>query len=79
MGMVTGMESTIEIFPFFFAQQQIRGSLMGDIDDLRWGLEQVKAGKIKPTLDRVYELHETRNAHARLATGDAVGTIVLKP
>lgn len=79
MGMVTGMETTIEIFPFFFAQKQIRGTLMGDIDDLRWGLEQVKAGKIKPTLDRVYELHETRDAHARLAAGAAVGTIVLKP
>ncbi len=52
---------------------------MGDIDDLRWSLEQVKAGKIKPTLDKVYDLHETRDAHARLAAGAAVGTIVLKP
>lgn len=79
MGMVTGMESTVEIFPFFFAQQQIRGTLMGDLDDLRWGLEQVKAGKIKPTLDRVYPLHEASAAHARLAAGNALGTIVLKP
>jgi NADPH2:quinone reductase len=79
MGMVTGMESTIEIFPFFFAQQQIRGSLMGDMDDLSWGLEQVRAGKIKPTLDKVYGLHEASDAHARLAEGAATGTIVLKP
>ncbi len=79
MGMVTGMETTIEIFPFFFAQQQIRGTVMGDMDDLLWGLEQVKAGKIKPTLDRVYRLHEAGDAHARLAAGAALGTIVLKP
>lgn len=79
MGMVTGMESTIEVFPFFFAQQQIRGTLMGDLEDLRWGLEQVKAGKIKPTLDKVYPLHEASEAHARLAAGNALGTIVLKP
>jgi NADPH:quinone reductase len=79
MGMVTGMETTLEIFPFFFAQQQIRGTLMGDMDDLRWGLEQVKAGKIKPTLDKVYALSEARDAHARLAAGAASGTIVLKP
>lgn len=79
MGMVTGMEASVDIFPFFFAQQQIRGTLMGDMDDLRWGLEQVKVGKIKPTLDRVYGLHEASDAHARLAAGDALGTIVLKP
>ncbi|MGC1307015.1 MAG: zinc-binding alcohol dehydrogenase family protein [Phormidesmis sp.] len=79
MGMVTGMESTLEIFPFFFAQQQIRGTVMGDMEDLHWGLEQVKAGKIKPTLDRVYGLHEASAAHTRLAAGDALGTIVLKP
>lgn len=78
-GMVTGMESTVDIFPFFFAQQQIRGTLMGDLDDLRWGLEQVKAGSIKPTLDKVYPLDEASQAHARLAAGNALGTIVLKP
>ena len=29
MGLVTGMEATIEIYPFFFAQQQIRGDIDG--------------------------------------------------
>jgi len=79
MGMVTGMESTFEIFPFFFAQQQIRGTVMGDMTDLHWGLEQVKAGRIKPTLDRVYPLQKAVEAHTRLAAGAALGTIVLKP
>ena len=79
MGLVTGMRSTIEIYPFFFAQQQIRGTLMGDMNDLLWGLEQVKAGKIKPTLDKVYLLDRADEAHARLAAGEALGTIVLKP
>ena len=79
MGIVTGMESNIEIFPFFFTQQQIRGTLMGDLNDLLWGLEQVKAGKIKPTLDRVYPLDRADEAHTRLAAGEALGTIVLKP
>ena len=79
MGMVRGMEATIELFPFFFAQQQIRGTLMGDRNDLIWGLEQVKAGKIKPTLDKVYSLDRADDAHTRLATGKALGTIVLKP
>ena len=79
MGLVTGMRSTIEIYPFFFAQQQIRGTLMGDLNDLLWGLEQVKAGTIKPTVDKIYSLDRADEAHARLAAGEALGTIVLKP
>jgi len=79
MGMVTGLETTLDIRSFFFAQQQIRGTLMGDMEDLRWGLEQVKAGKIIPTLDRMYSLEKVGDAHTRLAKGDALGTIVLKP
>ncbi|MGF1515133.1 MAG: zinc-binding alcohol dehydrogenase family protein [Elainellaceae cyanobacterium] len=79
MGMVTGAEATVELFPFFLAQQQIRGTFMGDKADLLWGLAQVKAGKIKPTLDRVYDLSEASAAHERLAAGAALGTIVLKP
>lgn len=79
MGIVSGMETNIELFPFFFSQQQIRGTLMGDRSDLLWGLEQVKAGKIKPTLDRVYSLDRASDAHTRLAAGNALGTIVLKP
>ncbi|MGV2831760.1 quinone oxidoreductase family protein [Myxosarcina sp. GI1(2024)] len=79
MGIVTGMETTIEIAPFIFAQQQIRGTAMGDMKDLLWGLEQVKAGKIKPTLDRVYSLDRAKDAHVRLAAGKALGSIVLKP
>ncbi|NBD31500.1 MAG: zinc-binding dehydrogenase [Cyanobacteria bacterium] len=79
MGMVTGMEATFNLFSFFFAQQQIRGSVMGDRNDLLWGLEQVKAGSIKPTLDQVYALHEAHTAHERLSQGKARGTIVLKP
>lgn len=79
MGMVTGTETTIELFPFFFAQQQIRGTLMGDLDDLSWGLEQVQVGKIKPTLDKIYPLERAGDAHTRLAAGKALGTIVLKP
>lgn len=79
MGMVTGMQSSIDLFPFFFSQKQIRGTLMGDMQDLLWGIEQVKAGKIKPTLDKVYPLNKAHEAHERLALGQACGTIVLKP
>ncbi|NJL87744.1 MAG: zinc-binding alcohol dehydrogenase family protein [Leptolyngbyaceae cyanobacterium SM1_1_3] len=79
MGMVTGTETAFELFPFFLAQQQIRGTFMGNLQDLHWGLEQIKAGTIKPTLDRVYDLRKAQAAHTRLAAGAALGTLVLQP
>jgi NADPH:quinone reductase-like Zn-dependent oxidoreductase len=79
MGMVTGTEATIQLRPLFFGQKQIRGTLMGDADDLRWGLDQIRAGKIKPALDRVYDLAEIAEAHTDLAVGVAKGNIVVLP
>jgi NADPH:quinone reductase-like Zn-dependent oxidoreductase len=79
MGMVAGMEATLQIRPFFFAQKQIRGTLMGDVGDLEWGLEQVRQGRIVPALDRSFPLQEAAEAHAHLAAGAARGNTVLLP
>lgn len=79
MGMVTGPEAILPIRPFFFAQKQIRGTLMGDVADLEWGLEQVRQGRVRPTLDRTFALNEAVEAHAHLAAGAARGSTVLLP
>ncbi|QJE73038.1 zinc-binding dehydrogenase [Aerophototrophica crusticola] len=79
MGFVMGTEACFPLRPFFFGQKQIRGTLMGDRADLEWGLAQVTAGHLRPTLDRTYPLSEAAAAHARLAAGEALGTIVLLP
>ncbi len=79
MGFVRGTEATIRIRPFFFAQQQIRGTLMGDVEDLEWGLEQVRQGRIRPTLDRAFPLAQVAEAHAHLAAGAVRGNSVLLP
>lgn len=79
MGMVAGMESTIQLRPLFFAQQQILGTLMGGVADLQWGLAQVKAGSIRPLVDEVFPLAGAAAAHARLAEGKARGNIILRP
>lgn len=78
-GMVAGLEATINLRPLFFAQQQILGTLMGGLDDLRWGLDQVRSGAIRPLVDEVFPLDQATAAHTRLAEGSACGNIVLKP
>jgi len=79
MGMVMGLEATIQIRPLFFAQKQIRGTLMGDVDDLEWGLARIRSGNIRPSLDRTYAIGDIAQAHADLAAGSARGSLVVMP
>jgi len=78
-GFVAGIESTINIQNFFFAQKQLRGSMASDLEDLEWGLEQVHAGRIKPSLDHTLPLNQAAKAHQLVATNKVMGTIVLLP
>jgi NADPH:quinone reductase-like Zn-dependent oxidoreductase len=76
MGNVLGLESVLRVRDVFFPQKRIAGTLMGGVADLEWGIEEVRAGRIRPTLDRTFTLDEAEAAHTRLAAGDAVGNIV---
>ncbi len=70
---------TFNIRNFFFGQKQLRGSMASDAQDLTWGLEQVRAGRIKPSLDRVLPLSQAAEAHRLNATNQVTGNIVLLP
>ncbi len=78
-GFTAGPETTFDVRTLFFAQKQLRGAMASDIEDLEWGLEQVKAGKIKPLLDSALPLSQAGAAHKRLAEGQVKGNIVLLP
>ncbi len=77
MGNVLGLESTIPVRSLFFPQKKIIGTMMGNKEDLEWGLEQVAKGRIKPTLDKTYPLHEIILAHQDLAQGKIQGNAVI--
>jgi NADPH:quinone reductase len=79
IGFVAGLEVRFDIRDFFFSQKQLRGSLMGDLDDLLFGLELVRAGKVQPLVDRVLPLREAAEAHRLLANYQVKGNIVLDP
>lgn len=75
LGNVLGLEATLPVRSVFFPQKQIRGTLMGGVEDLQWGLSKVREGAIRPTLDRSFALGDAAAAHRRLADGAAVGNI----
>jgi NADPH:quinone reductase-like Zn-dependent oxidoreductase len=78
-GFAAGPEVSFDIRSLFFAQKQLRGSMASDIEDLEWGLEQVKAGRIKPLLDRALPLQDAAAAHRLISTNRVKGNIVLLP
>ena len=78
-GFTAGTEVTFDIRNFFFAQKQLRGSMASDIEDLQWGLEQVRAGRIKPVLDRSLPLSQAAEAHRLISTNQVTGSLVLLP
>jgi len=79
MGFVANPSVTFDVRSLFFPQKEIKGSIMGTKEDLEFGLELVKQGKIKPQLDCVLPLSEAGKAHEMLVNGVVKGNIVLKP
>jgi NADPH:quinone reductase len=79
IGFVAGLHLELDIRAFFFAQRRLLGSLMGDMDDLRFGLGLARQGRLRPVLDTVLPLAEAARAHQRLAESDVIGNLVLKP
>ena len=78
-GFVAGIEVTVDIRNFFFGQKQLRGTMFGDVADYEWGIQQVREGRIKPSLDRALPLSQAAEAHRLISTNQVTGNLVLLP
>ena len=78
-GFAAGPQVTFDVRSLFFAEKQLRGSMASDIEDLQWGLEQVRAGRIRPLLDRALPLSEAAEAHRLISSNQVAGNLVLLP
>ncbi len=78
-GMVGG-GSAKYVFPLiFYKQLHLHGSMMGTTQELAWGLDQVRAGKIKPILDQTMPLRDAAKAHEYIESRQVMGKVVLLP
>ncbi len=76
-GATTGAEVRIDLRHLFIKHQQILGSTMGDMQDLRSLLGLIEKEKIIPVYSHVLPLEEIREAHKILENGENMGKIVL--
>jgi NADPH:quinone reductase-like Zn-dependent oxidoreductase len=77
-GATTGYDAKIDLRFLFVKQLSILGSYMGTKDEFAAVLKLVRAGKLKPVVDRVFPLQECRLAHEYLESGTQFGKVVLR-
>ncbi len=78
-GFAAGPEVKFDIRSLFFTQKKLCGSMASDPEDLQFGLELIRKGKVKPMLDRTLPLSQTAEAHRLIATNQVAGNIALLP
>jgi NADPH:quinone reductase-like Zn-dependent oxidoreductase len=74
----TAGEAKIRMYPVFWNQIDIRGTSMGSPKDFSAMLHFVKKHRIKPVIDRVYEMNDVAEAAKRMDEAAQFGKIVLK-
>jgi NADPH:quinone reductase-like Zn-dependent oxidoreductase len=77
-GATAGYEPKIDLRHVFFRQIEILGSTMGSKGSLFVILEHVKAGRLRPVVDRVLPLWDAREGHGVLEARQAFGKVVLE-
>src|ERR1700682_6006217 len=78
-GATTGPNPKEEMRQIFWKQISILGSTMSNDAEFRALLAAVGAGKLKPSIDRVFPFSRAREAYARMEEGRQHGKIVLVP
>lgn len=76
-GATAGRESTLDMRRLFGKQLSIHGSTMGSASDVNGMLKMVGGAKLRPIIDRVFDLEEGPEAIEYLTQGQQFGKIVV--
>ena len=78
-GATTGPNVGIDLRFLFSRQLSLLGSYMGTMSELHEVLSHVFAGRLKPVIDHIFPLKDTRIAHEYMEKSQMFGKIVLNP
>lgn len=78
-GATTGPKVEIDLRFFFTRQVVVMGAYMGSRFDLLQCLKQVEAKRMRPVVDQIFPLAETRAAQERMEKRQQFGKIVVTP
>ncbi len=77
-GTTSGAMASQDLSDVYYYQHSILGSRMGTKEEFEQVLKLAEAGKLKPTIDKVFPLKEAANALKRLEESKQTGKIVLE-
>jgi NADPH:quinone reductase-like Zn-dependent oxidoreductase len=77
-GGTSGPMVTTDVRRLFWNQWSILGSTMGNDAEFDAVVDQFRAGRLRPPIDRVYPLEEGRAAFERMAEGAQFGKLVVR-
>ncbi len=78
-GATSGPSVTVDLRPLFWRGASLRGSTMATRQEFTEVLALLRAGAVRPVVDRVFPLQGGPEALRRLATGELFGKVVLRP
>ncbi len=77
-GCTSGPDATTDLARIFWNQLRVLGSTMGSNDEFHEVVSLYNAGALKPTVDKVFDAKDARQAYERLEAADQFGKIVLR-
>ena len=77
-GTTSGSEATINIRAFYSKEAQIIGAYLGTKSQLISLHKFMKSRKIRPVIDKVFDLKDAILAHRKIESGNQFGKIILK-
>lgn len=76
-GATTGGDAVTDLTRVFWNQLRILGSTMGSNEEFGEVAALLRAGKVRPVIDRTFRAEDAAAAYARLEAGEQFGKIVL--
>ncbi len=77
-GATSGPQVALDIRRLFWHHWSILGSTMGNAAEYAEIVRRLGQGELRPTIDRVFPLAQTRDAYARLEKGEQLGKVVIE-
>ncbi|MBI2069696.1 MAG: zinc-binding dehydrogenase [Elusimicrobia bacterium] len=77
-GATSGPQAAVDLRYFFMRELRLQGSIMGTLEEMKTITRLMAEGRLKPVIDSIFPLEETRAAQEKMLSRDFFGKIVIK-